>query len=53
MTFLGCFIFHHVHFVSDLYECSVKRYSILAVTGTGVPESEHLGFIGEIYFVVK
>jgi hypothetical protein len=53
MTFLGCFIFLHVHFVLDLHECSVKRYSILALTGTGVPESEQLGFLGEKYFVVK
>ena len=37
-------MFLHVHFVSDL-ECSVKSYTILAVTGTGVSGSERLGFI--------
>jgi len=37
-------MFLHVHFVSDL-ECSVKSYSILTVTGTGVSGSESLGFI--------
>jgi hypothetical protein len=56
MTFVGCFLFLNVHFVSDLDECSVKRYSILAVTGIGTSVNLEVNIwvsLGAEYFVVK